>query len=104
MIGSFRSTSDPTPLSFPLVPTLLLLIRHGLTDVAGKRLSGWQRGIHLNEEGRRQAERLVERLAPVRLGAVYSSSLERCVETASPVARARKLEVQRIPGLRDVDY
>ena len=86
------------------MPTLLLLIRHALTDVAGKRLSGWQRGIHLNEEGRRQAERLVERLTPVRLAAVYSSSLERCVETARPAARARKLDVRRVPGLRDVDY
>jgi len=86
------------------VPTLLLLIRHALTDAAGRTLSGWQRGVHLNDEGRRQAEHLVERLVPVRLGAVYSSSLERCCETAAPVARARGLEVERVPNLRDVDY
>src|SRR5438874_1813602 len=87
-----------------VVPTLLLLIRHALTDAAGRTLSGWQRGVHLNDEGRRQAEQLVERLAPVRLGAVYSSSLERCCETAAPVARPRGLEVERVPHLRDVDY
>jgi probable phosphomutase (TIGR03848 family) len=86
------------------VPTLLLLIRHALTDTAGKRLSGWQRGIHLNDEGRQQAEHLAERLAPVRIGAIYVSSLERCVETAAPIAKVKNLAVQRLPGLRDVDY
>jgi len=86
------------------VPTLLLLIRHALTDTAGRKLSGWQRGVHLNEAGRTQAEDLVQRLAPVRLHAIYASSLERCVETAGPVARARGLRVERVPGLRDVDY
>jgi probable phosphomutase (TIGR03848 family) len=100
---SFRCEGRP-PLSFRIVPTLLLLIRHALTDTAGKRLSGWQRGVHLNDEGRREADRLVERLAPVRIDAIYSSSLERCVETATPVAKAKGLAVERVPGLRDVDY
>jgi probable phosphomutase (TIGR03848 family) len=86
------------------VPTLLILVRHALTDTSGKRLSGWQRGVHLNEEGRRQAQRLADRLAPVRLGAIYASSLERCVETAAPLAKAKNLAVRRVPGLRDVDY
>ena len=86
------------------MPTLLLLIRHALTDAAGRKLSGWQRGVHLNDEGRRQAEGLVERLEPVRIHAVYSSSLERCCETAAPVAGALGLDVRRVPGLRDVDY
>jgi probable phosphomutase (TIGR03848 family) len=97
---------DGAPRHYPsqIVPTLLLLIRHALTDAAGKRLSGWQRGVHLNEEGRRQAERLAERLTSVRLGAIYTSSLERCVETAVPLAKAKGLAVRRVPGLRDVDY
>jgi broad specificity phosphatase PhoE len=43
---------------------LLLLARHGATALTGKRLSGWLPGIHLSDEGRRQAERLAERLAP----------------------------------------
>jgi len=86
------------------VPTLLLLIRHALTDAAGKKLSGWQRGVHLNEAGRAQAEELVRRLEPVRLGAIYASTLERCLETATPVAKARGLQVARVPELRDVDY
>ncbi len=84
--------------------TLFLLIRHALTDVTGKRLSGSLPGFHLSAEGREQAERLAERLAPIRLTAIYSSPLERCVETAEAVAGGRRLEVQRLPDLDEVGY
>lgn len=69
--------------------TTLLLVRHGHTDAAGKRLTGRAPGVHLNELGRRQAERLVERLDGVRIDAIVSSPLERCRETAAPLAKAR---------------
>ncbi len=84
--------------------TLFLLIRHALTDVTGKRLSGSLPGFHLSAEGRDQAERLAERLAPIRLTAIYSSPLERCVETAEAVAGERGLEIQRLPDLDEVGY
>jgi probable phosphoglycerate mutase len=35
---------------------------------------------------------------------MYSSSLERCVETAAPLAAARGLEVERLDTLRDTHY
>jgi probable phosphoglycerate mutase len=69
--------------------TTLLLVRHGHTDAAGKRLTGRAPGVHLNELGRRQAEGLVERLEGVRIDAIVSSPLERCRETAAPLAKAR---------------
>ena len=84
--------------------TLFLLIRHALTDVTGKRLSGSLPGFHLSADGRQQAERLAERLAPIRLTAIYSSPLERCVETAEAVAGERGLQVQRLPDLDEVGY
>ncbi|MDP8956409.1 MAG: histidine phosphatase family protein [Actinomycetota bacterium] len=84
--------------------TLFLLIRHALTDVTGKRLSGSLPGFHLSAEGRHQAERLAERLEPIRLTAIYSSPLERCVETAEAVARRRNLQVRRLPDLDEVGY
>ncbi len=75
----------------------LLLVRHGHTDAAGKRLMGWAPGVHLNEDGRRQAERLVTRLDGIRLDAIVSSPLERCRETAAPLAKARgrRVDVRR---------
>jgi len=69
--------------------TTLLLVRHGHTDAAGKRLTGRAPGVHLNELGRGQAERLVERLDGVRIDTIVSSPLERCRETAAPLAKAR---------------
>ena len=69
--------------------TTLLLVRHGHTDAAGKRLTGRAPGVHLNELGRGQAERLVERLDGVRIDTIVSSPLERCRETAAPLAMAR---------------
>ena len=56
---------------------MVLLIRHALTDATGKRLSGQAPGIHLSDQGREQAKRLAERLAPIPLAAIYSSPLER---------------------------
>jgi probable phosphoglycerate mutase len=74
--------------------TTLVLIRHGHTDTAGKRLTGWTAGVHLNATGRGQADRLVQRLEGVRIDAIVSSPLERCRETAAPLAKARRLAVR----------
>jgi probable phosphomutase (TIGR03848 family) len=84
--------------------TLLLLVRHAVTDVTGKRLTGQLPGFHLSEQGRKQAASVAERLAPLPIAAVYASPLERCVETAEPLAAARGLSVQSVPELMDVGY
>jgi probable phosphomutase (TIGR03848 family) len=70
----------------------LLLIRHALTDSVGKRLSGRLPGVPLNDTGREQAQQLASRLANVPLSAIYSSPLERAVETAEPVAQSHNLK------------
>jgi probable phosphoglycerate mutase len=82
----------------------LFLIRHGHTDWADKKLAGWLPGVSLNDLGRQQAAALVERLAPVKLDAIYSSPLQRTLETAAPLARARDLRVIRLPDLGEVKY
>jgi probable phosphomutase (TIGR03848 family) len=82
----------------------LLLVRHGHTDAAGKRLTGWAAGVHLNEPGRQQAEHLIERLDGIRVDAIYSSPLERCRETAAPLAKARRLSVHIRRRLIETGY
>lgn len=84
--------------------TLVLLIRHGHTLTAGRILTGWTRGVHLSERGRAQAEALVRRLEGVPLEAIYSSPLERCRETAAPLARSRGLPVRPRRDLLEVNY
>jgi probable phosphomutase (TIGR03848 family) len=68
--------------------TLVLLVRHGLTATTGSVLTGWTPGIPLDDRGRRQAEALAARLAPVQLDAIITSPLERCRQTADAIAAA----------------
>ncbi|HEV8572326.1 MAG TPA: histidine phosphatase family protein [Actinomycetota bacterium] len=82
---------------------VLLLIRHAVTDATGKRLYGRAPGFHLSERGREQAGRLAGRLRDLPIAAVYSSPLERCVETAQPVADSRGLAITTVPDLSEVD-
>lgn len=85
--------------------TQLLLIRHATNDyVKTGRLAGWTPGVHLDDAGREQAARLAERLASARLTAVYSSPLERTMETAQIVAEPHSLEVQACEDVGEVRY
>ncbi len=85
--------------------TQLLLIRHAVNDwVGSNRLAGWTPGVHLNEEGRRQAEALAQRLAGVKLKAIYSSPLERTLETAEIIARPHNLPVRLREGIGEAHY
>jgi len=80
----------------------LLLVRHALNDWVGKCLAGWTPGVHLNDEGRAQAASLAQRLAAVPLAAVYSSPLERTLETAQPLAEAHDLTVEVREALGEI--
>jgi len=81
----------------------LFLIRHGLTAKTGRVLYGRLDGVPLDERGQAQAERLVERFRRVNLTAIYSSPLERCVETVAPLAAAQRLKVVTREELIEMD-
>jgi len=83
---------------------LLLLIRHGLTAHVGAKLSGWASGVNLSEEGVAQADALAERLKQVKIDAIYSSPLDRAVQTAQPVARSQKLRIRQREEIGEVKY
>jgi probable phosphoglycerate mutase len=80
------------------------LIRHGTNDWVHGRLAGWTPGVHLNEEGRRQAVALATRLSFLPLDAIYASPLERTVETAQAIAAPRGLPLRLVEGLGEVKY
>jgi len=69
--------------------TTVLLVRHGLTATTGHVLTGWMPGIPLDDRGQAQAAALAARLAPLRLDAIVSSPLERCMQTAAAIAAGR---------------
>jgi probable phosphomutase (TIGR03848 family) len=82
----------------------LLLIRHATCDPVSRLLAGRARGVRLNEEGHAEAERLAERLRGVELDGIYSSPLERAMETAAPIARQANCDVQTMDDLVEVEF
>ena len=84
--------------------TTVLLLRHAEIDAMAARLSSRLPGIRLNAAGRAHALRLSRKLARVPLSAVYSSPLERAIETAAPIAGAHDLPVEILDGLDEVNF
>jgi len=85
-------------------PTTVLLVRHGQTATTGHVLPGRAPGLHLSDDGRRQADAAARRIGGLeRVAAVYASPLERARETAAPIARARGLALRIERGLLEVD-
>jgi probable phosphomutase (TIGR03848 family) len=82
--------------------TTFLLIRHGDNDAIGQIMAGWTPEWHLNARGKQQAERLAQRLAARPIRAIYTSPLERAVETAEPIARQHGLELQQVEALGEI--
>lgn len=87
------------------MPTVLLL-RHGRTDAnSAAVLAGRMPGVGLDPVGRAQARALADRLAGVRLAAVVSSPLERCLETARALTSQRgRPGVEVDDRLTECDY
>ena len=84
--------------------TTILLIRHGHTAAIGRRLVGRTPGVHLTAEGRAQADWLAALLHSLPITLIVSSPLERAIETAEPLARARGLTTTADEGLIEVDF
>jgi probable phosphomutase (TIGR03848 family) len=83
---------------------LFLLVRHGENEyVKTGRLAGRQPGVHLNDKGREQAQSIAGRLKDIPIKALYSSPLERALETAEPLVKALNLESIQRPGLIEID-
>ena len=89
-------------------PTTILLVRHGQTPTTGKVLPGRAKGLHLAEEGHRQAQIAADRIAELGhkggVDAVYSSPLERAKETAAPISKALGLTTKIDRGLFECDF
>lgn len=83
----------------------ILLIRHGATDLIGRVLYGRMPGVHLNQQGASQARQLARALqSRCRLSEVISSSMERALETAQPIAEAQGLSVHTDDAFIEIDF
>ncbi|HKG78334.1 MAG TPA: histidine phosphatase family protein [Pyrinomonadaceae bacterium] len=80
------------------------LIRHASCSGLGQTLWGRTPGVCLNETGKLQAQRLAERFGGMTLQAIYSSPLERALETAETIARSMNLEVTKNPAFDEINF
>lgn len=84
--------------------TTFLLIRHATHALLKRTLVGRTPGVPLDEKGREQAERLAERLAHLKPLALYSSPVQRALETAAPLSERWGLPVQNAEEFSEIDF
>jgi len=86
--------------------THILLVRHAVNDfVKTGKLAGWTPGVHLNDEGKAQAEALGKRLADAPIKHLYASPLERTMETAEAIQQHHPhLQIQQNVEIGEVRY
>jgi probable phosphoglycerate mutase len=82
----------------------LVLVRHAPTAETGTTLYGRLPGHPLSEKGQQMAAEVAERLAAVKVMAVYASPLERAMQTAGAIASRQRRPVLSNDGLIEVDY
>jgi broad specificity phosphatase PhoE len=84
--------------------TRLYLVRHGATArTAEDRFSGAE-GVDLSDEGRRQVQRLAERLAEETITVAYTSPLGRAAETAEILCKPHALTPVFRDGLKEISH
>jgi probable phosphomutase (TIGR03848 family) len=82
----------------------LVLVRHAPTTETGTTLYGRLPGHPLSDKGLQMAAELAGRLASLKVAAVYSSPLQRAMQTAEAIARQHRRPVLPHDGLLEVDY
>lgn len=83
---------------------LICFIRHGETDWNIERRIQGQTDIPLNAKGREQAACLASLSEALALDAIYSSDLQRALDTANVLARESGLPVQALQALRERSF
>jgi broad specificity phosphatase PhoE len=85
-----------------MMPTRLVLIRHGITDWNKKKRYCGSRDVGLSKEGKAQAGQLRRALEPLSFDRIYSSNKKRAVQTAGIVFKGCK--ITKIRGLRELSF
>lgn len=84
--------------------TRLYLVRHGATQLTAEDRFSGSTNIHLSQAGQDQVEQLALRLADDNIAAIYSSPLDRTMETAAILAKPHRLTPIVNDGLREISH
>jgi broad specificity phosphatase PhoE len=84
--------------------TKVFLVRHGETEWNRiRRIQGGASDTPLSENGIHQAEGLGLRLKAEKTDAIYSSPLQRAMQTAQAIAKYHHIEVTPLPELKEIN-
>ncbi len=81
--------------------TRLLLIRHGQSAKNVEGRFGGHSLTSLSQLGKKQAKMTAAALVKLDIGVIYSSDLPRAVETAAPLAKRLKMELNKTNAFRE---
>jgi len=84
--------------------TTIYIVRHGEVDWNKKKLVLGQVDKHLNAEGKKQAIILKCRFKNIHFDAIYSSDLNRAIETAKIIAEGKGITIKTIKALREQSF
>lgn len=83
----------------------IYIIRHGETDLnKNHQLQGRGVNASLNEKGRQQALAVASKLALLPISKIVTSSLNRAIESAQPIAALKKLQIECYPELDEMSF
>ena len=82
----------------------LLLVRHGETDWNAQGRYQGHSDLPLNPKGFKQVQQLAERLLPLQIDFVFSSDLQRALQTAQILVTGRETTIQTDPQLREMNF
>lgn len=87
----------------PAATGTVFVVRHGRTAANKNTYLGWD-DPPLDAVGVAQAALLLDELTDEHLDAIYSSPLQRAIQTVRPIADAHGLEIRVRSGMREIDY
>jgi broad specificity phosphatase PhoE len=96
--------AEPSSPIETCMPTRLLMVRHGATELTAENRFSGAVGVDLSEEGREQIRRLAARLHEEKIAAVYCSELSRAIESAAILAAPHRLSPIQKSGLQEIHH
>ncbi len=82
--------------------TNLIVVRHGYSESNDKDLFVGHGNVDLNEKGKIQAQMTADYLKNIHIDAIYSSDLDRAVQTATYTANVKNLPIIKSKNLREI--
>lgn len=84
--------------------TKIYIIRHGESEWNILNKVQGQEDTNLTDRGKKQAMKAAERLVDEDIDIIYSSDLKRAYETAKTIGDKLNLEVNKLSGIREINF